>query len=192
MLATNPLAPLLNRRSTPSRQLGGAEPEPAVLRRLLEAAVRVPDHGKLEPFRLILLKGAAKVAFGERLAARALRRSPDLTPAQQEKERLRYTFAPVVIAVIACIDADSSVPALEQHLSAGCVAYNLLLGASALGLGAQWLTGWAADDAEVAALLGLDGNERPIAFVHIGTPKQAAAERERPDLARVLSVWTPA
>ncbi|MBN3820090.1 nitroreductase [Paraburkholderia sp. Se-20369] len=147
MLMTDPLALLLKRRSTPLRQLGGAAPDRATLTRVLEAAIRVPDHGKLEPFRLILLEGDAKLRFGERLAERALQRA-GMTEAQLEKERLRYTFAPLVIAVIARLDPDNKIPVVEQQLSAGCVAYNLLLAATAVGLGAQWLTGWAAYDAQ--------------------------------------------
>lgn len=191
MSTTDPLALLLKRRSTPTRQLGGAPPDRATLNRLLEAAIRVPDHGKLEPFRLILLEGDAKLRFGERLAARASRRA-SLSETQQEKERLRYTFAPLVIAVIARVDPDHKVPVVEQQLSAGCVAYNLLLAASAVGLGAQWLTGWAAYDAEVAAILGLAAHEQTVGFVHVGQPAEDVAERSRPALDSVLSVWTPA
>ncbi|WP_197419600.1 nitroreductase family protein [Burkholderia sp. TSV86] len=191
-LMTDFLAPLLKRRSTPIRQLGGSVPDPATLNRLLEAAIRVPDHGKLEPFRLILLEGEAKLDFGERLVERALRREPGLSAAQQEKERLRYTFAPLVIAVIARIDPAHKVPALEQQLSAGCVAYNLLLGASQIGLGAQWLTGWAAYDPEVAALLGLLPNEQVIGFVHLGHARGELPERSRPELGKLVSRWKPA
>jgi nitroreductase len=188
---TDPLALLLQRHSAPSRQLGEPAPDPATLRRLLEAAVRVPDHGKLEPFRLILLEGEAKLRFGERLAERAVRRNPDLPESKREKERLRYTFAPLVIVVVARLDAASSVPALEQQLTAGCVAYNLLLGAQALGYGAQWLTGWAAYDEEAKAILGLAGNEQVIGFVHLGTPRIEVPDRDRPALDGLLSTWTP-
>ena len=100
---------------------------------LLEAAIRVPDHGKLVPFRLITLRGEHKLRFGERLAALAIARHPDMSEAKREKERLRYTFAPLVIVVVCRIDTGSSVPPIEQQLSAGCVAYNLLLGAERAG-----------------------------------------------------------
>jgi nitroreductase len=92
--------------------------------------------------------------------------------------------------VIARVDDEHpKVPAQEQILSAGCVAYNLLVGAQALGLSAQWLTGWAAYDAEAAALFGLEKNERIIAFVHLGTPHEAVPERSRPLLADVVGEW---
>ncbi len=183
------LALLHRRHSSPSRQLGEPAPAPAVLHALLEAAVRVPDHGKLVPFRLIALRGEHKLRFGERLAARAIVRNPDLSEAKREKERTRYTFAPLVLVVVCRIDITSSVPPMEQQLSAGCVAYNLLLGAEALGFGAQWLTGWAAYDSEVAALLGLGEHEQVVGFVHLGTPLAEVPDRERPDVAGLLREW---
>jgi nitroreductase len=96
-----------------------------------------------------------------------------------------------VVAVIARIDAASTVPEIEQRLCAGTVAYNILLGAHALGFGAQWLTGWAAYDPDAAALLGLAANEHVVAFVHIGTPQLDVPDRERPALDDLLSTWTP-
>lgn len=187
---SSPLSLLLQRHSVPARQLGEPGPQGDELRALLEAAIRVPDHGKLVPFRLIELHGAAKRAFGERLAALAAR-NPALSEAKREKERTRYDFAPLVLVVIARVSGDSKVLAIEQEITAGCVAYNLLLGAHALGYGAQWLTGWAAYDVEVAALLRLAGNERVIGFVHIGTPQIEVPDRERPTVDEVFSTWAP-
>ena len=185
------LSLLLQRHSVPSRQLGAPAPDEATLQTLLDAAIRVPDHGKLVPFRLIRLQGEPKLRFGERLAELAVDRHPDMSEAKREKERLRYTFAPLVLVVVARLSADSTVPRIEQQLSAGCVAHNLLLGAFALGFGAQWLTGWAAYDPDVAALLGLAGNEQVIGFVHLGTPQLDVPDRERPALPELLSTWTP-
>ncbi|MGH8121833.1 MAG: nitroreductase family protein, partial [Rudaea sp.] len=102
----------------------------------------------------------------------------------------RFTFAPLIVVVIARVDASHpKVPVQEQILSAGCVAYNLLLGAQALAFRAQWLTGWAAYDRDAAGLLGLADNERVVAFVHIGTAHEAAPERTRPALSDLLSEW---
>lgn len=185
------LSPLLQRHSVPSRQLGEPAPDAATLQRLLGASIRVPDHGKLVPFRLIQLDGEAKLRFGEQLAVLAIRRDPELAESQREKERLRYTFAPLVIVVVACIDTQSKVPAIEQQLAAGCVAYNLLLGAGALGYGAQWLTGWAAYDRDAAAVLRLAQHEQVIGFVHLGTAQIEVPDRERPALSDLLSHWTP-
>jgi nitroreductase len=185
------LSLLQQRHSVPSRQLGEPAADEATLHALLEAAIRVPDHGKLVPFRLIRLQGDAKLRFGEQLATIAIRNSLELSEAKQEKERLRYTFAPLVLVVVARIDSQSKVPEIEQKLCAGNVAYNLLLGAYALGLGAQWLTGWAAYDSEVAAILGLAQHEHVIGFVHLGTPQLDVPDRDRPALADLLSTWAP-
>ena len=176
------------RRSTPSRALGEPGPAPQQLDALIAAAIRVPDHGKLTPWRLLLIQGDARRKLGEALAQIHQRKEPGVAEAQLLKDRERYTFAPLIIAVIARIDdAHAKIPAQEQLLSAGCVAYNLLLGAQTLGFGAQWLTGWAAYDANAAALLGLGTGERVIAFVHIGTPREVVPERARPALADVVS-----
>ncbi|MCW8808643.1 MAG: nitroreductase [Rhodanobacter sp.] len=188
---SDPLALLRQRRSVPSRQLGEPAPDEPTLQALLEAAIRVPDHGKLVPFRLIRLQGEAKRVFGERLAALAIERDPTLSEALQEKERLRYTFAPLVIVVVARLHTDSKVPEIERKLCAGNVAYNLLLGAHALGYGAQWLTGWAAYDAEVKAVLRLGATEQVIGFVHMGTPQLDVPDRDRPALGDLISSWTP-
>ena len=186
-----PLEVLNQRRSVPSRQLGEPGPDDAQLRELLGAAIRVPDHGKLAPWRLLVIRGDARARLGTALAAMHLRHEPDAPPAVIEKDRDRFNFAPLIVAVIARIEADHpKIPAQEQLLSAGCVAYNLLLGAQALGFGAQWLTGWAAYDSEAATLLGLAENERIVSFVHIGTAREPAPERTRPALESVVSEWS--
>jgi nitroreductase len=178
------------RRSTPARQLGEPGPDAAQLGELLTAAVRVPDHGKLTPWRLLLIRGDARAQLGERLAEIHRRKEPDIADAALTKDRERYTFAPVIVAVIARIDLQhSKIPAQEQLLSAGCVAYSLLLSAQALGFAAQWLTGWAAYDADAAMLFGLSPQERIVAFVHIGTANETAPERIRPELATLVSDW---
>jgi len=186
-----PLDLLNQRHSVPSRQLGEPAPDDATLRALLQAAIRVSDHGKLVPFRLIELRGEARLRFGERLAERAIARDPELPESKREKERLRYTFAPLVIVVVARLHPESKVPEIEQMLCAGNVASNLLLGAYALGYGAQWLTGWAAYDDEAARIIGLDEREHVVGFVHIGTPRIEVPDRERPALDDVLGTWSP-
>jgi nitroreductase len=186
----DPLDFLNARRSMPARQLGEPGPDAAQLEQLLTAAIRVPDHGKLTPWRLLLIRGEQRARLGQRLAEIHQRKEPDIADSALTKDRERYTFVPVVVAVIARIDAQhAKIPQQEQLLSAGCVAYNLLLGAQALGFGAQWLTGWAAYDADVAALLGLSPQERIVAFVHIGTAREAAPEGIRPALTDVVSEW---
>jgi nitroreductase len=136
------------------------------------------------------VRGDARTRLGERLAELHARIEPDISPSKLTKDRERYSFAPLIVVVIARSDEENpKVPAQEQILSAGCVAYNLLIGAHAIGMAAQWLTGWAAYDPEAAALFGLAGNERVVAFVHIGTPREPMPERTRPLLADVVSEW---
>ena len=185
-----PLQFLNHRLSVPSRQLGEPGPDHLLLDTLLTAAIRVPDHGRLSPTRLLLVRGEARLTFGERLAEIHARKEPDAPAAVLAKDRERYLHAPLVVVVIARVLSDHKIPEQEQVLSAGCVAYNLLLGAQALGFGAQWLTGWAAYDREVAGLLVLADNERVIGFVHVGTVREAASEHPRPALAEVLGEWS--
>ena len=191
MMATptlNPLDFLDQRRSVPARQLGEPGPDAAQLERLLQAAVRVPDHGKLVPWRLLAIRGDARARLGRSLAGIHARQEPDVAPSVLDKDRERFNFAPLIVAVIARIEADHpKIPAQEQLLSAGCVAYNLLLGAQALGFGAQWLTGWAAYDRDAATLFGLADNERIVSFVHIGTARESVPERLRPDVSTLVS-----
>jgi nitroreductase len=183
---------LNSRLSVTSRQLGEPGPDAAQLDALLAAAVRVPDHGKLAPWRLLLIRGEARAKLGAALAALHLTQDPAAPNAVIDKDRERYNFAPLIVAVVARIDAQHpKIPAQEQLLSAGCVAYNLLLGAQALGFGAQWLTGWAAYDRDAGTLLGLGEGERIVGFVHIGSAHEPAPERTRPQPANLVSEWRP-
>ncbi|MGY0560080.1 nitroreductase family protein [Luteimonas sp. A277] len=183
---------LENRRSTPARQLAAPGPDPASLLRMLGAAVRVPDHGRREPFRFITIEGAARAALGDELARITLTADPDAAPAAVEKDRQRFTHAPLVVAVVAVLDEeDTRIPEQERLLTAGCVCFSLLLAAQAEGFGAQWLTGWPAYDANVANRLGLSAQERIAGFIHIGTPTHEAPERERPDPTALLTTWQP-
>lgn len=183
---------LNQRASLPARQLGEPGPDAGQLDALLHLALRVPDHGKLTPWRLLLLRGDGKRELGRRLAELHQRKDPDLPASRLQKDRDRYDQAPVVVAVIAQLQADHpKVPEQEQLLSAGCVAYNLLLGAQALGYAAQWLTGWAAYDRDAAKIFGLAATERIVGFVHIGTPAMQALHRDRPTPADKVSTWNP-
>src|SRR6478736_2332487 len=185
------LSVLRHRRSTPSRLLGPPGPDAAQLRALLECAVRVPDHGKLVPWRFIAIEGEAKAGLGEFLARRSLERDAGAAPAVVEKDRLRFSFAPLVLAVVARLTPGHKVPEQEQLLSGGALCFQLLLAADAMGFGGQWLTGWAAYDPVVEARLGLGENARILGFIHLGTAREAAPERERPDAMSLLSELAP-
>jgi len=180
------------RRSTPSRLLAAPGPDDAMLLRMLASAVRVPDHGKRVPFRFLRIAGEARHELGAFLADRALERDPDASAAVLDKDRLRFSHAPVVIAVIARLGPDDKIPESERASAASCVCFALLQAAQAAGFGAQWLTGWPAYDPVVLTRLGLAGDERVTGFVHIGTPQHEAPERDRPDPSALLSDWVPA
>jgi nitroreductase len=179
------------RRSVPSRQLGEPGPDPATLQRMLASAVRVPDHGKRVPFRFLKIAGDARHTLGDFLAERSRQRDPHAGEAVFEKDRQRFSHAPLVIVVVASPRPDPKVPEQEQLMTAGCVCFALLQAAQALGFGAQWLTAWMAFDPAVHAYLGLAEGEGIAGFIHIGTPKAAVPERERPDPAALLRDWTP-
>lgn len=178
------------RRSTPSRLLAEPGPRHDQLLRMLETAVRVPDHGRLAPWRFLRIAGDARTRLGERLLDIFRRERPDAPDAALDKERSRFAHAPVVIAVVGRIASDHKIPEIEQRLSAGAACLQLLHAAHALGFGAQWLTGWAAYHPDVHATLGLAQNEEIIGFVHIGTPISESPDHERPDAAALLSDWT--
>jgi nitroreductase len=185
------LAFLRRRRSVPSRLLTAPGPDDDQLLAMLAEAVRVPDHGKLVPWRFVRIAGAARHALGELLAARTLERDPSAPAAVIEKERQRFAHAPVIVAVVGRLQEGHKVPVQEQLLSGGAVCFALLQAAQGLGFGAQWLTGWAAYDPVVTARLGLDAHERVLGFVHIGTASAEAPERVRPDPRELLSDWVP-
>ncbi|WP_166210214.1 nitroreductase family protein [Cognatiluteimonas telluris] len=188
---TDRFACLDSRRSTPARQLAAPGPDEPTLLRMLAAAVRVPDHGKRVPFRMLRIAGEARGALGTVLATRAVQRNPDASAAEVDKDRLRFSHAPLVIAVVAKLGPDDKIPASERFSSASCVCFALLQAAQAAGFGAQWLTGWPAYDPVVHGILGVDAQEKIVGFIHIGTPQLQAPERERPDPRALLSDWTP-
>jgi nitroreductase len=182
---------LNGRRSVPARQLDAPGPDAATLERMLDAAVRVPDHGKRVPWRFVRIAGDARDALGEALVARALERDPGAAQAVLEKDRNRFQ-APLAIAVVARLGADEKIPESERFASACCVCFALLLAAQAEGFGAQWLTGWPAYDDAILRLLGLGADERIAGFIHVGTPRLDPPERERPDPRALLTDWRPA
>lgn len=193
MPAEGPRLPavLTQRRSTPARLLGDPGPSPAQIEAMLGAAVAVPDHGRLAPWRFIRIAGSARAALGELLVARQRERSPDADQPTLDKDRRRFSHAPVVIGVIGRIASGQRIPEQEQLLSGGAVCLALLQAAYSLGFGAQLLTGWPAYDPAIAARLGLEAGERVLGFVHIGTAQGPAPEAPRPDPLSLLRDWTP-
>lgn len=182
---------LLTRRSVGQAFLAEPAPTGADLQTLLTIATRVPDHGKLAPWRLVIFSGDARVAAGEKLAEIAKRKRPEIDEAGLEIERRQFLPAPLVIGVISTAKPHVKIPEFEQLLSAGNVAFNLVHGAYALGYAATWITRWYTFDAEAAAALGAKEGERFVGFVHIGTPTTTIEDRPRPDLAEIVTEWRP-
>lgn len=178
---------LAGRASTPSRLLTDPGPTPEQLERILEGALRVPDHGRLTPWRYLLIDREQGALLGERLADLLQQREPAASPLAIDKERGRFTRAPLTVGLVCSPAVGHKVPLLEQTLSAGCVGMMLLLHAQAEGLGAQWLTGWPAYDAQVLRWLGLGAHEQLIGFFYIGTPQGGVPER--PHTALDGRVW---
>lgn len=183
---------LLGRRSHPAVSLRAPAPDGEDLTRILTAAARVPDHGKLAPWRFVLIRGSARETLGERLVALLEARDGPLPDDRRAQELGRFARAPLVVAVVSKAAVHPKIPVWEQQLSVGAVCMNLVIAAHASGFAAQWLTEWMAYDDEAAALLGLAETERVAGFIHIGTPSEAPGERPRPDLDSIVSDWTGA
>jgi len=180
---------LLTRRSVGAAFLKEPGPTPAELEQILTIGTRVPDHGKITPWRLVVIEGAAREQAGEKLAEIAARNNPGLDAAGIEIERQRFLPAPLTIGVISSPQEHPKVPEFEQLLSAGNVAFNLVHAAHALGFAASWVTRWYAFDAEAGAMLGLRAGERFVGFVQIGTPTVVIEDRPRPALGDIVSYW---
>ena len=178
---------LARRRSLLVKDIGEPGPTEEDVDALLRVAVRVPDHGKLAPWRFIIIQGAARARLGAVLEGAFVKRQPDASPTTIALERARLERAPVVVAVVAAPVPSSKIPEWEQVLSAGAVCHQLLLAANAAGFAAQWLTEWYAYDREVLGALGLVGGERMAGFVYIGSATREAEERRRPDVSALTT-----
>jgi nitroreductase len=178
---------LTTRRSFKPAELAGPGPTQAEIDTLLTVASRVPDHGKLAPWRFIVFEGAARRAAGEAIVTAFRAKYPDAKAGHVEAERERLTRAPLVIAVVSRAAPHVKIPEWEQVLSAGAAAMNLVLAAHALGYGASWVTEWYAYDRTVLDALGLKAHERIAGFVHIGRPPGPPEDRPRPPLGEIAS-----
>jgi nitroreductase len=176
------------RRSASAATLRPPAPDEAELAELLRLASRVPDHGKLFPWRFIVLQGDGKAAFVARLEAMA-ERQPN--PEKAAGALFKIKVPPLTVAVVSRL-IEGKIPEWEQRLSAGALCMNLLIAAEAAGYGANWITDWYAYQAEATALLGLDEGEQVAGYVHIGTPAEAPLERVRPDVSALTTRWKPA
>lgn len=180
---------LLTRRSVGMAFLQEPGPDAGQLETLLTIATRVPDHGKLAPWRLIIIDGDARAAAGEKLAQIAKAKNPAIEQAALDNERRQFLPAPLTVGVLSTAAEHVKIPQFEQLLSAGNVAFNLVHAAYALGFAAQWVTRWYAYDEAAATMLGAKPGERFVGFVHIGTPTAVIEDRPRPALQTVVSRW---
>jgi nitroreductase len=178
---------LKTRRSVKPREMSGPGPSPTELETILTIGARVPDHGKLAPWRFIVFEGDARVRAGEVIANVFARKNPNATPAEIDVEKRRLTDAPLVIGIVSFTKPHPKVPPWEQELSAGASAMNMVTAATALGYGACWLTGWFAFDRDVLDGLGLKADEKLAGFIHIGRPTKASEDRPRPALADIVT-----
>ncbi|MDN5927226.1 MAG: nitroreductase [Hyphomicrobiales bacterium] len=181
---------LLTRNSTPIRELKEPAPSNAEIATLIRIASRVPDHGRMEPWRFILYRGDTRERVGRMLADLAEKREGPLSDVRREKELTRFSRAPLVIAVVSTPRRNSRIPDWEMQLSGGAAAMNLVIAANAMGYGTNWITNWYAYDEEGRHLLGLAPHERIIGFVHIGTFDGVVPERPRPDASGLYADYS--
>ena len=180
------LAFLARRRSASAMNLAAPAPGDDELSTILTLAARVPDHGKLNPWRFVVLRGEAKAQFVERLDAIAAARA-DASKARAKLAKIRVP--PLTVAVVSRL-VPGEIPEWEQRLSAGSVCTMMIVAAQAMGYGANWITDWYAYDADAGRLLGLTEGEQVAGYVHIGRCAEPSMERVRPDMASIVSDWT--
>lgn len=178
---------LTTRKSIKPVEMTGPGPSPAELETILTIGSRVPDHGKIVPWRFIVFEGDARAKAGEIFAKVFRLKNVTATPDQVEAEKKRFTHAPLVIAVVSKTSHHPKVPPWEQELSAGASAMNIVHAAHALGYVANWLTGWMAFDRDVLTALGLSEDEKIAGFIHIGRSARPADDRPRPALSTIVT-----
>ncbi len=177
---------LAKRRSASAMTLTAPGPDDGQLAEILRIAARVPDHGKMAPWRFIVLKGEAKDAFAERIAALA---DSQANPTKATAALRKLTRPPVCVAVISR-HIPGEIPEWEQRQSASAVCHQMLLAAAALGWGANWITDWYSYDPRATALLGLSDGEQVAGYLYLGTTTEQPQERARPDVAAITSYWS--
>lgn len=178
---------LKTRRSVKPIEMTGPGPSPAELETILTLGARVPDHGKLVPWRFIVFEAEARARAGDIFAAVFKEQNLAATLDQVEAERRKFMHAPLVIGVVSRAKQHVKIPLWEQELSVGASVMNIVTGANALGYAANWLTGWVAFDRAVLDALGLATDERVAGFVHIGRAKRPPEDRDRPPLASIVT-----
>jgi nitroreductase len=178
---------LKTRRSVKPRDMTGPGPSPAQIETILTIGARVPDHGKLAPWRFIIFEGDARLRAGEVIASVFAKNNPNASSADIEVEKRRLSDAPLVIGVVSLTKPHPKVPPWEQEMSAGASAMNIVTAATALGYGACWLSGWFSFDRDVLNGFGLKTDEKLAGLIHIGKVSKPSDDRPRPVLSDIVT-----
>ncbi|MGJ3649439.1 nitroreductase family protein [Sphingomonas sp. GlSt437] len=185
---STPLSLLQTRRSANPRDMGAPGPNDAEIEAMITIAARTPDHGKLAPWRFVVVPSDARDRLAEMLLAAYRLERPEAGKTEIAAIETFAHQAPTLIVVLFSPKRESHIPLWEQELSAGAACMNLLHAAHAMGFVGKWLTTWAAYSDAVRDAFGAEG-ERIVGFVFIGSPTNATEERVRPDLSNILSIW---
>jgi nitroreductase len=183
------LSLLKTRKSASVKAMSGPGPTPEELKTILEIAVRVPDHGKLTPWRMVLFEGEARRKFGEVIKSRWQELHPEHGTESLVFQSGLFLRAPTVLVVVSKAGPHVKIPEWEQLLSAGALTQNILLAAAALGVGAQWNTDWIAYDPQIMKAMGLSEHEKIVGIIYLGTSAAALEDRPRPDPEHLITRW---
>lgn len=185
---SSPLSLMLTRRSIKPRELAAPGPDAVQMNTILQAASRVPDHGKLAPWRFVIIGADQRDAFAQLLRAALQAEKPDVQAGELDAQSLFAHQAPALVVALSCPLKDSHIPVWEQELSAGAACMNMLIAAHALGFVGAWITGWAAYSPHVTAAFGAEGT-KIAGFMFLGTPQSPVEERPRPLYDSVVANW---
>lgn len=193
MTQLNDRSTLLNflktRKSASAKAMSGPGPDAAQLQDILSIAVRVPDHGKLAPWRFVVFAGEARAKVGEAFASRFAALHPDYPAENIAFQKGLFLRAPVVVAVVSTAAVHGKIPVWEQQMSAAAVCFNMVLAAQALGFDAQWQSDWVAYDEGAKAAIGLVAGENVAGLIYIGTSSTPLEDRPRPDAKTLTTHW---
>jgi nitroreductase len=181
---------LETRKSASAKAMTGPGPGAGQLQAMLQMAVRVPDHGKLAPWRFVVFAGDARSAVGEKFAERFVELHPEYPADMVAFQRQLFARAPVVVGVVSTAAIHAKIPVWEQQMSAAAVCFNLVLAAQAHGFDAQWQSDWVAYDEGAKAIMGLQPQENVAGLIYIGTAAVALEDRPRPDAKAITTHWT--
>lgn len=181
---------LHTRHSVPASQLTEPAPTDEQLNDILRCAINAPDHGKLHPWRFIVIRGDARQALGDVFVEAAKAREPDISEQKLERMREKPLRSPMIVVIVATLTPDHpKAPEIEQMLSAGAAVQLMQLGATASGFGSIWLSGANAYDDNVKSALGIAAKDQIAGFLYLGTPPDTAPSRRRPEISEHLSEW---